>query len=659
MATSLAITDQIENDILNCKICFNRFNQPKMLPCAHTYCFDCLENMVRGNRKIRCPECREEADVSGGVSKLKTNFQINSLLDIFKGQESEEAACSPCAIVGKSRTSAAAQCQTCCVHLCLSCKVKHTAGNPGHVLTSLPGFSSGPCEAEVAMQKKVYCQQHPRALVDYFCTSCNSAICASCSSYSHAQHKRVPVAKTVATTKPMVTKLVGRLRTELQSLARQDDSLNDAVNKLKATECSLMSMIESTLTEVINNLIKQGDGIKVTVADYVRKQEELYKNAKTELHHQIKKAEETREFAERILQSGQAREIVCLQSIVEEHINAIQALKAAREEKNSPSLKVNESIKKEIFQSNLFSITFEGESIPQAQTTPARTEQNRSSAKTPQAWVPVPQPRQRVSSMFSFDTELSNDDCDPKLTGISVASDGTIIVVDEGNSILKCYTDTGYFIRVIELPDDEDDPCSVAVFDDTIACSAGNKLYFLDLDGGFLKKLFLRGSESVYPIAAYEDEYVAVSEGALCSLSLYDVDGHVVSRVKPIGYEGVRFLFLAINSLEEFIVADSGKKCIVIFNRYGEVLTLCDQITLNGLDCALKPYSICTDVNDNILVTERNRILLFWPDGTFREELLNTGNGLHKPRVIAVNDEDSLIVTQGNGFVSLYKLDLS
>ncbi|XP_062918876.1 E3 ubiquitin-protein ligase TRIM56-like [Mobula hypostoma] len=658
MATSSAIADQIQNDILNCKICFNRFKQPKMLPCAHTYCFDCLESMVSRNRRIRCPECRDEVDVSGGVSQLKTNFHINSLMDLFQTQESEEAACGLCATAGKNRPSAAAQCKTCSVHLCPSCKVRHMAGNPGHVLKSLPGFSSGPCEAEVKMQKKVYCQQHPRMLVDYFCNTCSSTICTSCLS-SHAQHRKTPVARAVETARPLVTKLIGRLNTELQSLAQQEDSLSDAGNRLKATECSLMSMIESTLTEAINNLIKQGDAVKATLADYVREQEELYRNAKADLQHQIKKAEGTREFAERILQSGQAREIVCLKSIVEEHVNAVQALKVPTGEKTSPSLKVNESVKKEIFQSNLFSITFEDESIPRAQTTPARTEQHRSPGNSRQASVPVPQPKQKVRNMFSFNTELSHEEYDPKLTGVSVARDGTIIVVDEENSSLKCFTDAGHLIQTISLPDDDDDPCSIAVCDDTIACSAGNKLYFLELDGGFLRKLFLRGSESSYPIAAYEDEYVAVSEGALCSLSLYDVDGHVVSRVKPHGYEGVRFLFLAINSSEEFIVADSGKKCIVIFDRDGVVLTVCEQITLNGLDCAIKPYSICTDVNDNILVTERNRILLFWSDGTFREELLNTGNGLHKPRVITVNDDNSLIVTQGNGFVSLYKLDFS
>ncbi|XP_051899022.1 E3 ubiquitin-protein ligase TRIM56-like [Pristis pectinata] len=658
MATSSTITDQIQNDILNCKICLSRFKYPKMLPCAHTYCQGCLEKMVKANRKIQCPECREETDVSAGVSKLKTNFHINSLLDIFQMKESEEVACTRCTAAGK-RIPAVAQCQICFIHLCPLCKFNHSVGNPTHDLKDLLGFSSGPCEAEVKMQKQIYCQVHPMTLVDHFCNTCNIAICTNCSLFAHAKHRKVAMAGAAATTKPIVTKLLGRLRTDLQSLVQQDDSLSEAVNRMKATECSLMSMIETTLTEVINNVIKQGDAIKATLSDYVREQEELYKVAKTELQLQIKKAEDTRELCERVLQSGQAREIVCLKSIVEDQINAFQALNMPAERKASPNLTVNESIKQVISQSNLFSITFGEESVPQAQATPGRTEQRKNPPKTPQANVPIPQPKEKVRNLHSFDSELSDDEYDPKLTGISISRDGDIILVDEENSILKCYANSGYLKTTISLPDEDDDPCSVAVCDDTIACSAKNKLYLLDMDGAFLKKLFLRGSESVYPIAAYKDEYVAVSEGALCSLSLYDVNGHVVSRVKPYGYEGVRFLFLAINSMEEFIVADSGKKCIVIFNRNGQVINICDQVTVNGVDYAINPYSICTDRNDNILVTERNRILLFWPEGVFRNELLNTTNGLHKPRVIAVDDDDNLVVTQGNGIVSLFKLQLS
>ncbi|XP_032869087.1 E3 ubiquitin-protein ligase TRIM56-like [Amblyraja radiata] len=655
MAMSGDITDQIQNDLLNCKICLSRFTQPKMLPCAHTYCQGCLEKMVRSDRKVQCPECREEFDVRGGVSKLKTNFHINSLMDIIKSKENEKVVCSWCATAGLSEIAAVARCKTCLKCLCPPCKLTHGTANPRHVLEDLPGHGASPWEAETRMQKMIYCRGHPGTLVDYLCNTCNSVICSSCSSHAHARHSKVSLAKAGATARPTVMNLMERLKTETQSLVQQEDNITQAMEGMKATESSLMSMIESTLAEVINNLIKQGDTIKDTLSSYVREQEELYKVARGDIQLKIKEAKDTREFSQGVLDSGKMREMFCLRYFVEEQINGLQAPRVPDDKKTRPSLTVNESLKIMLSHSNLFSLTFGEDSAPKVLAAPAKSKPLKSWT----AFTPLPQPRQRAWNLHSFDTALGGDVCDPKLTGVSVSSDGIIVVADEDNSLLKCFIDCGDHTWTTPLPDNNAHPCSVAIFDDTIACSSGNRLYILDMDGTLLRKLFLRGYESIYPLAAYRDEYVAVSEGSMCSLSLYNSNGQVVDRVKPYGYEGRRFLFLAINSDEWFIVADCGKKCILIFYRDGCVFTTCDQVTMNGVVQAINPYSICTDKDDNILVTERNRILLFWPSGDFREELLTTADGLHKPCVITVDNCNNLVVTQGNGFITVYQLDLS
>ncbi|XP_078286754.1 E3 ubiquitin-protein ligase TRIM56-like [Rhinoraja longicauda] len=659
MAMSGDITDQIQNDLLNCKICLSRFMQPKMLPCAHTYCQGCLERMVRSDRKVQCPECREKFDVRGGVSKLKTNFHINSLMDIFKSTKNKKVVCSRCAAAGRRVIAAVSRCKTCLDCLCPPCKLSHRVANPRHAIEDLPGHGDGPSEAETRMQKMIYCQDHPGTLVDYLCNTCNSMICRSCSSHTHARHVKLTLAKAGPTVRPTVMNLMERLKTDTQSLVQKEDDIVQAMDRMKVTESSLMSVVEYTLAEIINNLVKQGDTIKGTISNYIREQEALYSVARDDLQLKIKKAKDTRDFSQEVLDSGKMRELVCLRSFVEDQIGGLQAPRVPDDKKTRPSLTVNESLKSMLSHSNLFSFTSGEDSALKALATPAKHKKRKSPAKSPPAFVPPPQPIQRVRNLRCFDTELDDDECDPKLTGVSISSHGTIVVVDQDNSLLKCYTSYGHLTTTISLPDNDVDPCSVAIFDDTIACSAGYQLYLLDMDGTMLKKLLLRGSESVYPLAAYRDEYVAVSEGSLCSLSLYDINGQVVGRVKPCGYEGGRFLFLAITSNERFIVADSGKKCILIFDRDGCFFTTCNQVTVNGVSRAISPYSVCTDQDDNILVTEQNRILLFWPGGDFREELLTTAEGLQKPRVITIDNYNNLVVTQGNGYITVYQLDLS
>uniref|UniRef100_A0A1I8BGV2 RING-type domain-containing protein n=1 Tax=Meloidogyne hapla TaxID=6305 RepID=A0A1I8BGV2_MELHA len=78
--------EQIER-LLTCPICLDRYKQPKLLPCQHTFCLACLESYVEstgGRPRLRCPECRSEHALSldGGVQSLQTNLTLLSFLEI-------------------------------------------------------------------------------------------------------------------------------------------------------------------------------------------------------------------------------------------------------------------------------------------------------------------------------------------------------------------------------------------------------------------------------------------------------------------------------------------------------------------------------------------------------------------------------------------------
>lgn len=64
--------ESLEDD-LTCPICLEIYEDPRMLPCQHTYCKRCLETMFCDDedqvifpyfeRVIKCPECRETVQV--------------------------------------------------------------------------------------------------------------------------------------------------------------------------------------------------------------------------------------------------------------------------------------------------------------------------------------------------------------------------------------------------------------------------------------------------------------------------------------------------------------------------------------------------------------------------------------------------------------------
>ena len=51
-----------------CPVCLDKFHQPKLLPCMHTFCLNpCLTNLVDPRtRLLKCPECRREHRIPPG-----------------------------------------------------------------------------------------------------------------------------------------------------------------------------------------------------------------------------------------------------------------------------------------------------------------------------------------------------------------------------------------------------------------------------------------------------------------------------------------------------------------------------------------------------------------------------------------------------------------
>jgi hypothetical protein len=54
-----------------------------MIPCGHTYCTNCLNELCAGGDTIICPQCRKHHDVpTAGVASFPRNLSYQQLLDI-------------------------------------------------------------------------------------------------------------------------------------------------------------------------------------------------------------------------------------------------------------------------------------------------------------------------------------------------------------------------------------------------------------------------------------------------------------------------------------------------------------------------------------------------------------------------------------------------
>jgi len=71
------------NDLLECSICLERLDtSSKVLPCQHTFCKKCLQEIVDSHKELRCPECR--VLVPCKVDDLPPNVLLMRILEGMK-----------------------------------------------------------------------------------------------------------------------------------------------------------------------------------------------------------------------------------------------------------------------------------------------------------------------------------------------------------------------------------------------------------------------------------------------------------------------------------------------------------------------------------------------------------------------------------------------
>lgn len=122
----------IEKDlsqIITCTICCDTYKEPKSLPCAHSFCLNCLkgysEAMLVGD-DVPCPVCRQKIRIpDGNYEALPNAFIIEQLLEMCKKPEKVDSdndgklECDVCS------TTAAGYCIQCEQNLCYSCSSIH------------------------------------------------------------------------------------------------------------------------------------------------------------------------------------------------------------------------------------------------------------------------------------------------------------------------------------------------------------------------------------------------------------------------------------------------------------------------------------------------------------------------------------------------------
>ncbi|XP_062587970.1 E3 ubiquitin-protein ligase TRIM33-like [Saccostrea cucullata] len=194
MATGGKILDALKDEFCECPICTEEYDEekhvPRLLPCQHSFCTECLEKSVKGG-KLNCSICKRSYRVKEmGVDCFPKDLTKRSLGDVL--QRIKATSCCICSRIEGIRY----ECTSCNIKVCKSCfKVRKSTDCKHHQLKEVSMDSNESPDSSLdslEMNAENICNLpfHEKNILKFYCKNndCRKPICANCATKDHKSH---------------------------------------------------------------------------------------------------------------------------------------------------------------------------------------------------------------------------------------------------------------------------------------------------------------------------------------------------------------------------------------------------------------------------------------------------------------------------------------
>ncbi|XP_044073237.1 tripartite motif-containing protein 45 isoform X2 [Siniperca chuatsi] len=311
-----------------CNVCKRLFRDPKILPCLHTFCSDCigqLEPFSVSSRRgeaveedrpavavtvtVLCPDCDSEVDIPpSGPDGLSTDHLALDEVFLETLVTDGPLGCDLCGEGG-----AESRCEVCCVNLCEFCcqahrRQKRTASHSVQCLEEL--------KTRGRLCRPVLCSLHPGQELRLFCQPCDLPVCLECAATLHRDHRCCPTRDVIDRHGDRIRELVSvRLRPRLERLT-------DSLQKVEVSQEALQARVDATANEVRTFARGYASAVEAHCLSLLHRLEELRVQRRNQLHLQRAQLQQALsdvrggvEFAERLLSCGSDAEILSAKGV--------------------------------------------------------------------------------------------------------------------------------------------------------------------------------------------------------------------------------------------------------------------------------------------------------------------------------------------------------
>ncbi|XP_019639721.1 PREDICTED: E3 ubiquitin-protein ligase TRIM71-like [Branchiostoma belcheri] len=343
------LLSRLSEDFLECQICLQPYRRPKVLSCLHSFCQQCLEEVLKKQKvktELDCPTCRNTTVLpGGGVAELKDNFFVESLrdtVDVHKklANEGESLVCGSC----EAKSGAESFCTECGDFLCDECVAIHRRIKlaKGHQVIGVEQLRSAESEA-VNIKPRLLppCRLHSQETLKLFCVDCSEAICQLCTVLSHKDHKYEYFTDTAVKAKGEIGAL----------LAKAEKKVSDFKNAGQQAQAQ-KTQLEKNVTETVEKIKRKAEETRRQLVALVNEQEadllnsvntvsqtrsKEFSTAIDEIETATVALESAAEFGRNIVEHGSEFEIMAVSGEVNSRLKKLLGLEIADMTKELPA----------------------------------------------------------------------------------------------------------------------------------------------------------------------------------------------------------------------------------------------------------------------------------------------------------------------------------
>ncbi|XP_022044878.1 tripartite motif-containing protein 3-like isoform X2 [Acanthochromis polyacanthus] len=274
------VVRQIDKQFLVCSICLDHYHNPKVLPCLHTFCEKCLQNYIPPQSlTLSCPVCRQTSILpEKGVAALQNNFFITNLMEVLQ-RDPECSRPEACNVLESA--NAATTCQP------------------------------------------LSCPNHEGKVMEFYCESCETAMCLECTEGEHREHVTVPLRDVLEQHKSALKNQLDAVRNRLPQLTAAIELVNEISKQLTDRKNEAVTEISSTFDELEKALHQRKTALITEVENICSTKQKVLQAQLTSLLQGKENIQSSCNFTEHALSHGSATEVLLVQKQMGERVSAL------------------------------------------------------------------------------------------------------------------------------------------------------------------------------------------------------------------------------------------------------------------------------------------------------------------------------------------------